>query len=536
MNNKYKIILPNKNYLIGIKFFYDIDIFKNGSLNIFIYSIKFLFIFLLILQIKFLENEKLPAFKNNTKKIIQSNITKNNKSRPKLFFNTTFLKNELHSYGLYKVFKCPFISIILIVKEKIHFNIIQLMNQIKYITSQNFSNIEILIYIEKLQRKNYILLLTEFQNLINENILHIYNKNNNSSNCYCSTINLVKGLYIIFIENVNLLKSLNINYFYNITKGKIDNYFKFNITQQENLYLIKSKTLKNIIDNGMEIISFDMMLNAIKSIKISVFNYIYISLSLNNYFTNLAYVAISSILSSKDITSYICFFLLIPSDFLNKNKDFIESLTQQYEYFNITFIEMDNRYDNAYTDHRITKHAYYRFSLAELLPNLNKILYLDTDVIVYKDLNNFYNLNFNGKMILGQPSFGNKNSQKKGLYTINTGILLLNLFEMRKNKFEKQVIDIIKKRKKLRYHDQTLLNNYFKQYIGIFPPEYHTRPWSNFKEMNIFLEKIGKPFDIDYFYFAHKYPTIRHFLGRFKPKNEKINFIEDWWFFARKSK
>ena len=226
MNNKYKIILPNKNYLIGIKFFYDIDIFKNGSLNIFIYSIKFLFIFLLILQIKFLENEKLPAFKNNTKKIIQNNITKNNKSRPKLFFNTTFLKNELHSYGLYKVFKCPFISIILIVKEKIHFNIIQLMNQIKYITSQNFSNIEILI-------------------------------------------NLVKGLYIIFIENVNLLKSLNINYFYNITKGKIDNYFKFNITQQENLYLIKSKTLKNIIDNGMEIISFDMMLNAIKSIKIS---------------------------------------------------------------------------------------------------------------------------------------------------------------------------------------------------------------------------------------------------------------------------
>ena len=68
------------------------------------------------------------------------------------------------------------------------------MNQIKYITSQNFSNIEILIYIEKLQRKNYILLLTEFQNLINENILHIYNKNNNSANCYCSTINLVKGL------------------------------------------------------------------------------------------------------------------------------------------------------------------------------------------------------------------------------------------------------------------------------------------------------------------------------------------------------
>ena len=55
-----------------------------------------------------------------------------------------------------------------------------------------------------------------------------------------------------------------------------------------------------------------------------------------------------------------------------------------------------------------------------------------------------------------------------GFYKINTGILLLNLLEMRKNKFEKQVIDIIKTRKKLVYHDQTLLNDYFKQYIGIF--------------------------------------------------------------------
>ena len=31
-------------------------------------------------------------------------------------------------------------------------------------------------------------------------------------------------------------------------------------------------------------------------------------------------------------------------------------------------------------------------------------------------------------------------------------------------------------------------------------------------------------------------PTIRHFLGRYKPINYKINFIEDWWFFAGKSK
>ena len=197
---------------------------------------------------------------------------------------------------------------------------------------------------------------------------------------------------------------------------------------------------------------------------------------------------------------------------------------------------MDDRYDKAYTDHRISKQAYYRFSLGELLPNLNKIIYLDTDIIVYKDLSQFYNINFNGKMILGQPTYGNKKRQRKGFHRINTGVLLLNLAEMRKNEFEKIVIKIIKKGKKYRYHDETLLNDNFKEVLGIFPPEYHTRPWSNYKEMNIFNNIIGKPYDMDYFYFAHKYPVLRHFLGKYKPRNHKINHIEDWWFFARKSK
>ena len=197
---------------------------------------------------------------------------------------------------------------------------------------------------------------------------------------------------------------------------------------------------------------------------------------------------------------------------------------------------MDNRYNQAYTDSRISKQAYYRFSLGELLPNLNKIIYLDTDIIAYKDLSKFYDINFNGKMILGQPTFGNKNAQKHGFHRINTGILLLNLHEMRRIKFEEKVIKVIKKGIKFRYHDQTLLDDFFKKYLGIFPPEYHTRPWSNYKEMEIFNKKIGKVFDQDYFYFAHKYPVIRHFLGGYKPRDPNINHIEDWWFFARKSK
>ena len=107
---------------------------------------------------------------------------------------------------------------------------------------------------------------------------------------------------------------------------------------------------------------------------------------------------------------------------------------------------------------------------------------------------------------------------------------------MRNIRFEKKVIEIIQKGEKLSFHDQTLLNNNFKQYVGVFPPEYHSRPWTNYREIEIYNYKIGNIFDQDYLYFANKYPTIRHFLGKYKAKNRKTNHVEDWWFFARKSR
>ena len=170
--------------------------------------------------------------------------------------------------------------------------------------------------------------------------------------------------------------------------------------------------------------------------------------------------------------------------------------------------------------------------MGELLQNRNKTIYIDTDIIVYRDLNNFYNMNFNGKIFLGQQTIGNR----KGFNKINSGILLMNLLEMRKKKIEKKAIEAINSGQNFSFHDQTVLNKYFNQYIGFFSPEYHTRPWSNYKEMKIFNNKSGNIVDNDYLYFAHKYPVIRHFLGKYKPNNPNINHIEDWWFFARKSK
>ena len=107
---------------------------------------------------------------------------------------------------------------------------------------------------------------------------------------------------------------------------------------------------------------------------------------------------------------------------------------------------------------------------------------------------------------------------------------------MRKYKIEQKALEIIKKGQHFYYHDQTLMNDYFKKYIGIFQPEYHIRNWKNIQDIQKFNAGSGGVYDNDIFYYASKYPSIRHFLGNSKPIKRDIGHIEDWWYYARQSK
>ena len=264
-------------------------------------------------------------------------------------------------------------------------------------------------------------------------------------------------------------------------------------------------------------------------------NYISIAFCPNNYYTSLTYVSMTSILNSKDCNTYVSFYVVIPKTFEDKNIRFLNSLYYQYDCFNITFIRMDEKYEKAFVSRYITTQAYYRFSLGELIPYLNKIIYLDSDTICFKDLTNLYNLNFKGKMILGQIIITN-NNKKDGFYKINSGILLLNLKKMRNIKLEQKIIDIINKNYKNQFHDQGIINIYFKKLIGIFPPQYHARPYSDYKEIVEYNKKSGNIYDNDQLYFAWKYPAIKHFVAYSKPNYHNKKNKEDWWYFARVSK
>ena len=457
----------------------------------------------------------------------------------KNYKNESYYKDPIiNDHSLYNIFKYPQISILIVDIENWKIDKIELKNMLNYFLNQKLDNIEILFYIQKLNNTNYYNIIKNYSLFDNRIKIYYYTENTNNIKIIDKIsylINKSKGKFVLLINKIINLKENELEQFYNFTKGKPNNIFKYVSNDKNTIYLIKSQILKDVVDNELKFDSLNSFINYIFLIGNPKLNYIYISLCVNDHYSSLAYVSMISILTNKELFTYISFYLIIPNNFSKKNMDFFNSLYNQYDLFNITFIKMDDRYNKAYISRHITQESYYRFSLGELLPNLNKIIYLDSDTIVFKDLTKFYNLNFNGKIILGQVTGSNK-SKKNNIYHINCGILLLNLKGMRKINIEKKVIKIINKGFKSYYHDQTLLNKYFNEYIGIYPPEFHTRVFNNYLRVKKWNQASGNIYDNDYLYFAWKYPTIRHYLGRYKYQNNNFIKFYDWWYFARKSK
>ena len=66
----------------------------------------------------------------------------------------------------------------------------------------------------------------------------------------------------------------------------------------------------------------------------------------------------------------------MPFNFEDKNIKFLNSLHEDYDYFNITFRRLDYRYDKDYISRNIAIEAYFRFSVSDLLAQVKKVLYL----------------------------------------------------------------------------------------------------------------------------------------------------------------
>lgn len=115
----------------------------------------------------------------------------------------------------------------------------------------------------------------------------------------------------------------------------------------------------------------------------------------------------------------------------------------------------------------ITKAAYYRLYAADFLPNnIDRVLYLDCDIIINKSLTTLYNTDltdYSAAVVLDCNYYKENRNQKLGIEEpniyFNSGVLLINLSYWRNNRILHKFIQYCNTHSHLLdSHDQDLLN------------------------------------------------------------------------------
>ncbi len=190
----------------------------------------------------------------------------------------------------------------------------------------------------------------------------------------------------------------------------------------------------------------------------------------DNYIMPCGITMISLLENNKD-NNFITFHI-IGMNIKENSKEKVSSISSKYKNVKIVFYEINKDllepYNfSLYDSKHLSLAAYSRLFIGDILPkSIEKILYLDCDIIITKDLSELWNTDIENHSIAGVPdiyistkrSFENLGYPEKFGY-INSGILLINLKDWNEQNRLKVFLDFYKKNHdKLIFHDQDIIN------------------------------------------------------------------------------
>ena len=179
--------------------------------------------------------------------------------------------------------------------------------------------------------------------------------------------------------------------------------------------------------------------------------------------------------------------------------------------------------EDAPTTARYPLEIYYRIFAARYLPrNLDRILYLDPDIIVNGNLQHLYGLSLDDYYFAAASHIGKAltavnsirlNMEEDSPY-INSGVMLMNLERLRREQKYEDVFEFIEKRKKLlMLPDQDIISSLYGSKIYALDPFRYN--------MTERLYQMHKPFEkeltLDW---VRTNSVIIHYCGRNKPWKE----------------
>ena len=185
---------------------------------------------------------------------------------------------------------------------------------------------------------------------------------------------------------------------------------------------------------------------------------------------------------------------------------------------NIEFVSLNSylekMQDKFYTRDYYSNATYYRLFIPDLYPQYDKAIYLDSDMTVIGDISKLYNIEMDDNLIAAVPDGAVQAIQPFQDYVetvvgmsdynkyFNAGMLLMNLSELRKFKFQEKFLYLLETIKFTVAQDQDYLNRICKGRTIMLDSSWNTMPGGIIEEgsdkLNIIHYNLSyKPWHFD---------------------------------------
>lgn len=239
----------------------------------------------------------------------------------------------------------------------------------------------------------------------------------------------------------------------------------------------------------------------------------------NNYLQHCSAMLCSVFENNKehDITVH-----LLHHDLSLESQTFLIDLTKRYGntilFYNIDLNKLGNVFINKTGHPNLSIACYYRLMLASLLDrSIEKVLYLDCDIIVLGDLSPLFNIDMSEYGVAAVEDITPANDWHRRVIGLSldqtafcSGVLLINLIYWRVHHSEESLLDYAQKMGEyLGMEDQDVLNHEFRGHWFKLPYKYMRTPMAIAP-----LDKQQKWADIEEYVF---HPVIIHYAAHVKP-------------------
>ncbi len=261
-------------------------------------------------------------------------------------------------------------------------------------------------------------------------------------------------------------------------------------------------------------------------------NKITIAYAPDNNVLPLTLVSMASVLKNAKKTDEIEFVILY-SSLDEKYLPMFDNL-QTIKPYKLNAIKIDESiFDGFPCPNWVTVEAWFRCLLADLLPSIDKVLYLDCDTIVRSSLSDMFKVDLEDNLVgvIEDVSRSKTNASRIALednFYFNSGVMLINTKAWRKVDFFNHLKNIVMTDGKIG-NDQDALNKACDNKKCRLSPKYdYMHVWWR-KNQHEYDEKYAKEFEK-----AENNPIIVHFTG-VKPNNPscKNKFCNEYAEYAK---